>query len=182
MAAGCGGEDNCCRSGGAVDPAEMTRNVRSLIRSAAATLRHIIVDVPSITPLLHIRRYVDTRIKSSFIKLTAENCFQVTSKPDLYPLVISYGSENGKIGDNYLMVQYFRNYIVRPTLGTTVPSRTVRDTSLRDRIPFQARCRPEARLIPSVPVSCANPRTTRIPIFHRRTRSLAWTTGRRVRA
>lgn len=38
----------------------------------------------------------------------------MTSKPDLYPLVISYGAENGKIGDNYLMVQYFRNYIVRP--------------------------------------------------------------------
>lgn len=41
----------------------------------------------------------------------------MTSKPDLYPLVISYGAENGKIGDNYLMVQYFRNYIVRPALG-----------------------------------------------------------------
>ena len=41
--------------------------------------------------------------------------FQVTSKPDLYPLVISYG-DNGKgnAGGNYLMVQYFRNYIVRP--------------------------------------------------------------------
>jgi hypothetical protein len=41
--------------------------------------------------------------------------FQVTSKPDLYPLVISY-SDNGKggTGGNYLMVQYFRNYIVRP--------------------------------------------------------------------
>ncbi|XP_066907231.1 uncharacterized protein [Halyomorpha halys] len=38
---------------------------------------------------------------------------EVTSKPDLYPLVISY-SENGKTGGNYLMVQYFRNYIMRP--------------------------------------------------------------------
>jgi hypothetical protein len=39
----------------------------------------------------------------------------VTSKPDMYPLVISYG-DNGKgtTGGNYLMVQYFRNYIVRP--------------------------------------------------------------------
>jgi hypothetical protein len=39
----------------------------------------------------------------------------VTSKPDLYPLVISYGdSGKGGTGGNYLMVQYFRNYIVRP--------------------------------------------------------------------
>uniref|UniRef100_A0A1B6MSP8 WW domain binding protein VOPP1 n=1 Tax=Graphocephala atropunctata TaxID=36148 RepID=A0A1B6MSP8_9HEMI len=38
---------------------------------------------------------------------------EVTSKPDLYPLVISY-SDNGKSGGSYLMVQYFRNYIMRP--------------------------------------------------------------------
>ncbi|KAL1138056.1 hypothetical protein AAG570_009751, partial [Ranatra chinensis] len=38
---------------------------------------------------------------------------EVTSKPDLYPLVISY-SESGKTGGSYLMVQYFRNYIMRP--------------------------------------------------------------------
>ncbi|BET03318.1 Hypothetical protein NTJ_16137 [Nesidiocoris tenuis] len=38
---------------------------------------------------------------------------EVTAKPDLYPLVISY-SENGKTGGSYLMVQYFRNYIMRP--------------------------------------------------------------------
>lgn len=42
----------------------------------------------------------------------------MTSKPDLYPLVISYNAEpvtksnNGSTG--YLMVQYFRNFIVRP--------------------------------------------------------------------
>lgn len=43
---------------------------------------------------------------------------QVTSKPDLYPLVFSYAGDTGKTGSgggaNYLMVQYFRNYIVRP--------------------------------------------------------------------
>ncbi|EDS45899.1 conserved hypothetical protein [Culex quinquefasciatus] len=45
---------------------------------------------------------------------------EVTSKPDLYPLVFSYtgGGDTGKSGNhggaNYLMVQYFRNYIVRP--------------------------------------------------------------------
>lgn len=44
---------------------------------------------------------------------------QVTSKPDLYPLVISYNDGGGGKGasgggGNYLMVQYFRNYLVRP--------------------------------------------------------------------
>ncbi|XP_017852072.1 uncharacterized protein LOC108606461 isoform X2 [Drosophila busckii] len=41
---------------------------------------------------------------------------EVTSKPDLYPLVFSCNSDNGKgnAGSSYLMVQYFRNYIVRP--------------------------------------------------------------------
>lgn len=44
--------------------------------------------------------------------------FQVTSKPDLYPLVISYNTEpvtkNNNSSTGYLMVQYFRNFIVRP--------------------------------------------------------------------
>lgn len=41
---------------------------------------------------------------------------QVTSKPDLYPLVFTCNSDNskGNAGSSYLMVQYFRNYIVRP--------------------------------------------------------------------
>ncbi|XP_055911565.1 uncharacterized protein LOC129945721 isoform X2 [Eupeodes corollae] len=39
---------------------------------------------------------------------------EVTSKPDLYPLVFTCNSDNGKNGASYLMVQYFRNYIVRP--------------------------------------------------------------------
>ncbi|XP_055588335.1 dual specificity protein kinase splA isoform X2 [Uranotaenia lowii] len=42
---------------------------------------------------------------------------EVTSKPDLYPLVFSYTGDTAKGtngGANYLMVQYFRNYIVRP--------------------------------------------------------------------
>ncbi|XP_058443613.1 homeobox protein 5 isoform X2 [Malaya genurostris] len=45
---------------------------------------------------------------------------EVTSKPDLYPLVFSYTGDTAKAGGpggggtNYLMVQYFRNYIVRP--------------------------------------------------------------------
>ncbi|XP_034490192.1 uncharacterized protein LOC117793870 [Drosophila innubila] len=42
---------------------------------------------------------------------------EVTSKPDLYPLVFTCNSENskGNVGSSYLMVQYFRNYIIRPT-------------------------------------------------------------------
>ncbi|KAK6631144.1 hypothetical protein RUM43_014240 [Polyplax serrata] len=44
---------------------------------------------------------------------------EVTAKPDLYPLVISYKSDNAKFGDNCVMVQYFRNYVVHPTLGAT---------------------------------------------------------------
>ncbi|XP_063706285.1 uncharacterized protein LOC134835340 [Culicoides brevitarsis] len=48
---------------------------------------------------------------------------EVTSKPDLYPLVFSYtGGDKG--GTNYLMVQYFRNYIVRP-VGSLSAASTV---------------------------------------------------------
>ncbi|EAA06766.5 AGAP000458-PA, partial [Anopheles gambiae str. PEST] len=40
---------------------------------------------------------------------------EVASKPDLYPLVFSYTDPGkGSSGANYLMVQYFRNYIVQP--------------------------------------------------------------------
>uniref|UniRef100_A0A336MVP2 CSON001991 protein n=1 Tax=Culicoides sonorensis TaxID=179676 RepID=A0A336MVP2_CULSO len=49
---------------------------------------------------------------------------EVTSKPDLYPLVFSYTGDGGKGGTNYLMVQYFRNYIVRP-VGSLSAASTV---------------------------------------------------------
>uniref|UniRef100_A0A182N184 WW domain binding protein VOPP1 n=1 Tax=Anopheles dirus TaxID=7168 RepID=A0A182N184_9DIPT len=39
---------------------------------------------------------------------------EVASKPDLYPLVFSYTDPGKGSGANYLMVQYFRNYIVQP--------------------------------------------------------------------
>ncbi|XP_053678634.1 uncharacterized protein LOC128729011 [Anopheles nili] len=39
---------------------------------------------------------------------------EVASKPDLYPLVFSYTDPGKGTGANYLMVQYFRNYIVQP--------------------------------------------------------------------
>ncbi|XP_039747457.1 uncharacterized protein LOC120624790 isoform X1 [Pararge aegeria] len=38
---------------------------------------------------------------------------EVTSKPDLYPLVITCGEGDGKAGGSYLMVHYFRNYVIR---------------------------------------------------------------------
>lgn len=52
---------------------------------------------------------------------------EVKSKPELYPLVFSYtndGSKNSNNGANYLMVQYFRNYIVRP-IGSLSATSTV---------------------------------------------------------
>lgn len=59
----------------------------------------------------------------------------MTSKPDLYPLVFSCTGDTGKGsnsivgnggsgGTNYLMVQYFRNYIVRP-VGSLSAASTV---------------------------------------------------------
>ncbi|KAI8434605.1 hypothetical protein MSG28_003142 [Choristoneura fumiferana] len=38
---------------------------------------------------------------------------EVTSKPDLFPLVITCEEGDGKSGGNYLMVHYFRNYVIR---------------------------------------------------------------------
>lgn len=50
---------------------------------------------------------------------------QVTTKPDLYPLVFTCNnSDNGKNSSGYLMVQYFRNYIVRP-VGSLSATSTV---------------------------------------------------------
>nr|XP_014086032.2 uncharacterized protein DDB_G0292186 [Bactrocera oleae] len=49
---------------------------------------------------------------------------EVTSKPDLYPLVFTCNSDNTKTGSSYLMVQYFRNYIVRP-IGSLSAASTI---------------------------------------------------------
>lgn len=69
-----------------------------------------------VTPITRICILISDNSSLSIINIF--NIFwilQVTSKPDLYPLVISYGdSGKGSTGGNYLMVQYFRNYIVRP--------------------------------------------------------------------
>lgn len=52
----------------------------------------------------------------------------MTSKPDLYPLVFTCNGDNtkngGSGGSSYLMVQYFRNYIVRP-VGSLSATSTV---------------------------------------------------------
>ncbi|XP_059475464.1 uncharacterized protein LOC132196680 [Neocloeon triangulifer] len=50
---------------------------------------------------------------------------EVTAKPDLYPLVISFGGDQGKsVPGSCLMVQYFRNYLVRP-VGSLSAASTV---------------------------------------------------------
>lgn len=46
---------------------------------------------------------------------------QVASKPDLYPLVITCGEGDAKAG-NYLMVHYFRNYVIRAPGISYLPS------------------------------------------------------------
>ncbi|XP_035789034.1 uncharacterized protein LOC118465101 isoform X2 [Anopheles albimanus] len=49
---------------------------------------------------------------------------EVASKPDLYPLVFSYADPGKGNGANYLMVQYFRNYLMQP-LGSMSGTSTV---------------------------------------------------------
>jgi len=63
---------------------------------------------------LSLTCHLQLRFSSAMSLITLLFCLQqVTSKPDLYPLVISYSENNGKTG-SYLMVQYFRNYFVAP--------------------------------------------------------------------
>lgn len=75
---------------------------------------------------------------------------EVTSKPDLYPLVISYNAEpiiknnhtNNGGGGGYLMVQYFRNFIVRP--ATAASGGTISATSTFDSLSSSFICVNEA--------------------------------------
>ncbi|XP_017016090.2 uncharacterized protein [Drosophila takahashii] len=57
---------------------------------------------------------------------------EVTSKPDLYPLVFTCNSDSGNGKGNgsssYLMVQYFRNYIVRPAAGGSLSAASTVDS------------------------------------------------------
>ncbi|XP_066995523.2 uncharacterized protein [Anabrus simplex] len=78
---------------------------------------------------------------------------EVTSKPDLYPLVISYGGNDqgkGASGGSYLMVQYFRNYIVRP-VGSVSATSTADSLSSG----FLCSAANEANTIIPPPYSCA---------------------------
>lgn len=74
----------------------------------------------------------------------------MTSKPDLYPLVITYGDNNDKGASSYLMVQYFRNYIIRPT-GSISATSTAESLSSS----FICNAANEANSVVPPPYSCA---------------------------
>ncbi|KAJ1527517.1 hypothetical protein ONE63_007488 [Megalurothrips usitatus] len=54
---------------------------------------------------------------------------EVTSKPDLYPLVISYNDNTANKGGSYLMVQYLRHYFLRPAGGSLSHASTAESLS-----------------------------------------------------
>ncbi|XP_049867492.1 uncharacterized protein LOC126367790 isoform X2 [Pectinophora gossypiella] len=74
----------------------------------------------------------------------------VTSKPDLYPLVITCGEGEGKAG-NYLMVQYFRNYVIRAPGSISAAS-----TAESLNSSFICNAANEANSIIPPPYSCAS--------------------------
>ncbi|XP_008198497.1 uncharacterized protein LOC103314369 isoform X1 [Tribolium castaneum] len=82
---------------------------------------------------------------------------EVTSKPDLYPLVISYNGDpvikNNNSSTGYLMVQYFRNFIVRPVVTF---SGSLSATSTIDSLSSSFICNAanEANTIIPPPYSC----------------------------
>ncbi|XP_049867491.1 uncharacterized protein LOC126367790 isoform X1 [Pectinophora gossypiella] len=75
---------------------------------------------------------------------------EVTSKPDLYPLVITCGEGEGKAG-NYLMVQYFRNYVIRAPGSISAAS-----TAESLNSSFICNAANEANSIIPPPYSCAS--------------------------
>ncbi|XP_028174463.1 formin-like protein 13 isoform X3 [Ostrinia furnacalis] len=76
---------------------------------------------------------------------------EVTSKPDLYPLVITCGDGDGKGGGNYLMVHYFRNYVIRApgSLSATSTAESLNSS-------FICNAANEANSIIPPPYSCAS--------------------------
>ncbi|KAL0842429.1 hypothetical protein ABMA28_014533 [Loxostege sticticalis] len=76
---------------------------------------------------------------------------EVTSKPDLYPLVITCGDGDGKAGGNYLMVHYFRNYVIRApgSLSATSTAESLNSS-------FICNAANEANSIIPPPYSCAS--------------------------
>ncbi|KAJ8725922.1 hypothetical protein PYW08_004105 [Mythimna loreyi] len=75
---------------------------------------------------------------------------EVASKPDLYPLVITCGEGDGKAG-NYLMVHYFRNYVIRApgSLSATSTAESLNSS-------FICNAANEANSIIPPPYSCAS--------------------------
>ncbi|XP_026747694.1 uncharacterized protein LOC113508786 isoform X2 [Trichoplusia ni] len=75
---------------------------------------------------------------------------EVASKPDLYPLVITCGEGDGKAG-NYLMVHYFRNYVIRApgSLSATSTAESLNSS-------FICNAANEANTIVPPPYSCAS--------------------------
>ncbi|KAF9422236.1 hypothetical protein HW555_002045 [Spodoptera exigua] len=75
---------------------------------------------------------------------------EVASKPDLYPLVITCGEGDAKAG-NYLMVHYFRNYVIRApgSLSATSTAESLNSS-------FICNAANEANSIIPPPYSCAN--------------------------
>ncbi|XP_068629986.1 uncharacterized protein [Battus philenor] len=78
---------------------------------------------------------------------------EVTSKPDLYPLVITCAEGDGKngTGGNYLMVHYFRNYVIRApgSLSATSTAESLNSS-------FICNAANEANSIIPPPYSCAS--------------------------
>ncbi|XP_004930355.2 uncharacterized protein LOC101739887 isoform X1 [Bombyx mori] len=76
---------------------------------------------------------------------------EVTSKPDLYPLVITYGDSDAKSGGNYLMVHYFRNYVIRAPGSLSAAS-----TAESLNSSFLCNATNEANSVIPPPYSCAS--------------------------
>ncbi|KPJ19088.1 hypothetical protein RR48_12599 [Papilio machaon] len=78
---------------------------------------------------------------------------EVTSKPDLYPLVITCAEGDAKngTGGNYLMVHYFRNYVIRApgSLSATSTAESLNSS-------FICNAANEANSIIPPPYSCAS--------------------------
>ncbi|XP_011549569.3 uncharacterized protein LOC105381525 isoform X2 [Plutella xylostella] len=79
---------------------------------------------------------------------------EVTSKPDLYPLVITCGNEGDNksaTGGNYLMVHYFRNYVIRApgSLSATSTAESLNSS-------FMCNAANETNTVVPPPYSCAN--------------------------
>ncbi|KAL4707395.1 hypothetical protein ACJJTC_008580 [Scirpophaga incertulas] len=76
---------------------------------------------------------------------------EVTAKPDLYPLVITYGEGDSKAGGNYLMVHYFKNYVIQEpgSLSATSTAESLNSS-------FLCNATNEANSVVPPPYSCAS--------------------------